>query len=93
MMVTKDVLEIWCVEVTTVESLVCTITLKTTVVMNPPLSPQRGYLLLSFQGFPWTLLQVRGVQGVTIHQAGDVALLRILVMRGRGTVMEHWMED
>ena len=60
MMVMKDVQEIWCVEVTTVESLVCTITLKTTVVMNPPLSQQRGYLLLSFQGFPWTLLQVMG---------------------------------
>jgi len=93
MMVMKDAKETSFVEVTIVVSLGSTSILKTTAVtfLQPLL--QRNLLLASSLGCPSSLLQVRDAQDVTIHLVGDAVHLRILVTRGRVTVMDLWTGD
>jgi len=93
MMVMKDAKETSFVEVTIVVSLGSTSILKTIAVtcLQPLL--QRNLLLSSSLGCPLSLLQVRGAQGVTTHLVGDAVHLRILVTRGRVTVMDRWTGD
>jgi len=89
MTVMRDVRENLYAVVTTAESSDSTTIQKMTAVMNHPPFQRRDLHLSSFQEFLLSLLQARDVRVVTMPLAGDAALLRILAMKEKVTVMER----